>query len=31
MEYVENFRDLEVYKLSWQLSREVFDMFYKKP
>ena len=31
MEYVKSFRDLEVYKLSRQLSREIFDVSKKFP
>jgi len=31
MEYVKNFRDLEVYKLSRQLSKEIFDVSGKFP
>jgi four helix bundle protein len=31
MEYVKSFRDLEVYKLSRQLSREIFDITKKFP
>jgi four helix bundle protein len=31
MEYVKSFRDLEVYKLSRQLSREIFDLSKKFP
>jgi len=31
MEYVKNFRELEVYKLSKQLSREIFELTKKFP
>jgi len=31
MEYVKSFRDLEVYKLSRQLSREIFELSKKFP
>ncbi|NTW31258.1 MAG: four helix bundle protein [Bacteroidetes bacterium] len=31
MEYVKSFRDLEVYKLSRQLSREIFEVSKKFP
>lgn len=31
MEYVKSFRDLEVYKLSRQLSKEIFELSKKFP